>query len=126
MIAFNSSDVKVFVALPLLTMSAKLIDFFDFGCEIVESRTRSSPAGTPIAAAAASVRAIRPAAPALLYWFEARKKDGVVTFTPHVIDDDSGVGTQFFVGDVNGDKLPDVVISNKKGTFQFEQVRQKK
>src|SRR2546430_17332273 len=47
-------------------MSAKLIDFFDFGCEIVESRTTSSPAGTPIEAAAASVNAMRPAAPARL------------------------------------------------------------
>jgi hypothetical protein len=64
--------------------------------------------------------------PAMLYWFEARKKDGVTTFVPHVIDDDSGVGTQFVVADVNGDKLPDVVTSNKKGTFLFEQVRAKK
>jgi hypothetical protein len=62
--------------------------------------------------------------PAMLFWFEAKKgSDGVVTFTPHAIDDDSGVGTQFVVLDVNGDKLPDVVVSNKKGTFVFEQVR---
>ena len=60
------SWVKRKVALPLLTMSAKLIDFFDFACEIAESRTTSSPAGTPIEAAAASVNAIRPAAPARL------------------------------------------------------------
>src|SRR3954447_12849354 len=66
LIAFSSSGVKVLVALPLLTISAKLIDFFDFGCEIVESRTTSSLAGTPIDAAAASVNAIRPAAPARL------------------------------------------------------------
>jgi hypothetical protein len=62
--------------------------------------------------------------PAMLYWFEARKGgDGLTTFLPHVIDDDSGIGTQFVVADVNGDKLPDVVVSNKKGTFVFEQVR---
>ena len=66
LIAFNSSGVKVLVALPLLTMSAKLIDFFDLECEIVESRTTSSLAGTPIEAAAASVNAMRPAAPARL------------------------------------------------------------
>lgn len=62
--------------------------------------------------------------PAILYWFEAKKsKDGIISFTPHKIDDDSGVGTQFWVGDFNGDKLPDVVISNKKGVYVFEQVR---
>src|SRR3954449_8385553 len=67
--ALSSSGVKVLVILPLLTISAKLIDFFDFGCETTESLTTSSPlddAGTPIAAAAASVNAIRPAAPARL------------------------------------------------------------
>ncbi len=70
---------------------------------------------------------VDPAAPAMLYWFEAKKdKDGMTTFTPRVIDDDSGVGTQFAVADVNGDKLLDVVISNKKGTYLFEQVRGKK
>src|SRR5664279_1990851 len=31
LIAFSSSGVKVLVILPLLTISAKLIDFFDFG-----------------------------------------------------------------------------------------------
>ncbi len=62
-----------------------------------------------------------------LYWFEAKKdKDGIITFKPHVIDDDSGVGTQFAVADMNGDKLLDVIVSNKKGTFLFEQVRAKK
>ena len=66
LIALSSSGVKVLVILPLLTMSAKLIDFFDFGCETVELRTTSSPAGTPIEALAASVNAIRPAAPARL------------------------------------------------------------
>jgi hypothetical protein len=62
--------------------------------------------------------------PAMLYWFEAKKGgDGVVRFVPHAIDDDSGVGTQFVVADVNGDKLPDVVVANKKGVFVFEQAR---
>jgi hypothetical protein len=61
---------------------------------------------------------------AMLYWFEARRGgDGLVRFTPHVIDNDSGIGTQFVVADVNGDKVPDVVVSNKKGTFVFEQIR---
>src|SRR3984885_2732570 len=66
LIALSSSGVKVLVALPLLTTSANVIDFFDLACEITESLTVSSLAGTPIAAAAASVNAMRPAAPARL------------------------------------------------------------
>ena len=42
---------------------------------------------------------------------------------PRVIDTDSGIGTQFAVTDANGDGLLDVAVSNKKGTFLFEQVR---
>jgi hypothetical protein len=62
--------------------------------------------------------------PAMLYWFKASKsKDGVVKFTPTIIDTDSGIGTQFAVEDINGDKLPDVIVSNKKGVFVFIQVR---
>jgi hypothetical protein len=67
-----------------------------------------------------------PGLPAVLYWFEAKKgKDGIIQFVPHQIDDDSGIGTQFWVGDFNGDKLPDIVTANKKGVFLFEQVRKK-
>jgi hypothetical protein len=65
--------------------------------------------------------------PAMIYWFQAKKgKDGLTTFTPRAIDTDSGIGTQFVVADVNGDKLPDVVVSNKKGTHLLEQVRTRK
>jgi FG-GAP-like repeat len=62
--------------------------------------------------------------PAVLYWFEAKRdKDGIIKFTPHLIDSDSGIGTQFVVDDFNGDKLPDIIVANKKGVFIFEQVR---
>jgi hypothetical protein len=51
-----------------------------------------------------------------IYWLRAEKgSDGIVRFTPQVIDSDSGIGTQFVVQDINGDKLLDVVSSNKKG-----------
>jgi FG-GAP-like repeat len=67
---------------------------------------------------------VDPNDPAVLYWFEAkRSKDGMTTFLPHQIDNDSGIGTQFVVDDINGDKLPDIVVANKKGVFVFEQIR---
>jgi hypothetical protein len=63
--------------------------------------------------------------PAMIYWFEAsRDKNKMTRFTPRVVDTDSGIGTQFWVGDFNGDGFPDIVTSNKKGTFLFEQVRE--
>ena len=63
-----------------------------------------------------------PNAPAVLYWFKlVRNADKSVDFIPHLIDGNSGVGTQVVVGDVNGDGLPDVIVSNKKGTFVFLQ-----
>ncbi len=55
--------------------------------------------------------------PAVLYWFKTVRDKGGVRFIPYLIDDDSGVGTQVTVGDLNGDKLPDVVVGSKKGVF---------
>jgi hypothetical protein len=60
--------------------------------------------------------------PAVLYWFEGqRQEDGSTQFIPHLIDDSSGIGTQFTVADLNGDGLLDIITSNKKGVFVFEQ-----
>ena len=62
--------------------------------------------------------------PGVVCWFRASKdKNGFTTFTPEMIDDDSGIGTQFEVADINGDGLLDVIVSNKRGVFIFEQVR---
>jgi hypothetical protein len=61
-----------------------------------------------------------PNAPAVLYWFKTvRHADKTVDFVPYLIDNDSGVGTQVLAADVNGDKLPDVIVGNKKGVFVF-------
>jgi hypothetical protein len=76
--------------------------------------------------------------PSALYWFEYRPGGAAAsgvsaasgagaasepTWIPHLIDDNSGVGLQVLVQDMNGDGLPDIVVANKKGVFFFEQRR---
>ena len=61
--------------------------------------------------------------PALAMWFELQRPDGIPVWKNHQIDDNSGVGTQFEVADINRDGLLDVITSNKKGTFVLEQLR---
>src|SRR5262245_47516114 len=57
-------------------------------------------------------------------WFKATKNaDKFTSFFPYLIDDDSGVGTQFAVADINGDGLPDIISSNKKGVRVIVQER---
>ncbi|NCO40728.1 MAG: cysteine protease [Armatimonadetes bacterium CG_4_10_14_3_um_filter_66_18] len=61
---------------------------------------------------------VEAAAPAVVYWFELRRDPAKgVEFVPHLIDDNSGVGTQVAAADLNGDGTPDVIVGNKKGTF---------
>ena len=56
--------------------------------------------------------------PATVYWLKAKKAgDGTISFTPYEIDNDSGIGTQFTVADINGDGKLDIITSNKKGTY---------
>jgi putative membrane-bound dehydrogenase-like protein len=74
--------------------------------------------------------------PAVLNWYEFKQEqveekqaDGksitktVPKWTKHAIDDNSGVGTQFDMADIDGDGLLDIAISNKKGSFVFLQRR---
>lgn len=57
---------------------------------------------------------------AVLYWFKlTRLGNGEVEFVPHLIDSDSGIGTQVVAGNISNKKYPDIVVGNKKGTFVF-------
>jgi hypothetical protein len=60
----------------------------------------------------------------LMWWETQRTENGNAVLVPHVIDTDSGVGTQFAVGDLNKDGVPDIVIGNKKGAFVFLSVKE--
>lgn len=62
---------------------------------------------------------VEPGAPAVLYWFELRRRPGGAEYVPHLIDNNSGVGTQVTAGDLNGDGAVDIVVGNKKGAFVF-------
>jgi hypothetical protein len=56
--------------------------------------------------------------PVRMYWYEVvREKGKAPKITPHQITVGlgTGVGTQFEIHDMNGDKKPDIVLSNKKG-----------
>ncbi len=58
----------------------------------------------------------------VLYWFEF-KPGKEPQWVPHLIDDDSGVGTQVLTEDITKDKLTDIIVANKKGVFVFEQIK---
>lgn len=60
--------------------------------------------------------------PSVLYWYEFVPGKNP-QWIPHLVDDDSGIGNNFQVQDINDDKLTDIIISNKKGVFFFEQLR---
>ena len=67
---------------------------------------------------------VDPNAAPVLYWFEIKpQKNAPPRFIGHPLDDASGVGTQFVTEDINGDRRPDIVVSNKRGVFVFEQTR---
>ena len=56
----------------------------------------------------------------VLYWFQLRRnEDKSVDYVPHLIDTQSGVGTEVKAVDYNHDGLLDIVVGNKKGVFVF-------
>lgn len=73
-----------------------------------------------------------PNAEPVVYWFQLVRRPGVagqpadaVDWVPHLIHGASGVGVEVKAVDVNGDKLPDIVVGNKRGTFVSTQSRRK-
>jgi len=66
---------------------------------------------------------VEPNDPAMLYWWQlTRGPNKMAHFIPHLVDDNSGVGTQVVAGHISGNKKRgDIVVGNKKGTFVFLQ-----
>jgi len=71
---------------------------------------------------------------AVVYWFKLARTPpspptkggaGGVDWIPHQIDGVSGIGRQLSIVDVNGDKLPDVVVGGMVGSHVLVQTRQK-
>lgn len=54
---------------------------------------------------------------AVVYWFKLVRGPEGAEFVPHLADDNSGIGRQISIGDVNGDQLPDIVTANMKGAY---------
>jgi hypothetical protein len=60
--------------------------------------------------------------PAVLVMYRLTRNAGQISWTRTDIDDDSGVGSQFEVADVDGNGALDIVVSNKKGLHFFQRV----
>jgi hypothetical protein len=64
---------------------------------------------------------IEPDGAPVVYWFELTRDENGVRYTPHLIDDASGVGVQIATADLNGDGRLDVLTASKLGVFAFVQ-----
>lgn len=52
---------------------------------------------------------------AVVYWFRLVRNQEGVHFVPYKADDESGIGRQVSVADVNADGLPDIIVGGMKG-----------
>lgn len=67
---------------------------------------------------------------AVVYWFKLERTKNGVEWIPHKLDGEAGIGRQISVVDVNGDKLPDIVVGGMVGahvlTHKVENVSKEK
>lgn len=63
--------------------------------------------------------------PAVLAWYESKPSKNP-SWTKHEIDNSSGAGLNLVAADITNDGLIDIIISNKKGVFVFENKMKKK
>ncbi|WP_026210615.1 FG-GAP repeat domain-containing protein [Flexithrix dorotheae] len=61
-----------------------------------------------------------PDEPAVVYWFKLTYKAGNPHFIPYLMDDDSGVGVDFSITDLDNNNYPDIITCNKNGVFVFK------
>eukprot|EP00913_Durusdinium_trenchii_P013350 g12531.t1 len=52
---------------------------------------------------------------AVVYWFKLVRTKKGIDWLPFRATDETGIGRQLIVGDVNGDALPDIVVGGMKG-----------
>lgn len=52
---------------------------------------------------------------AVVYWFGLQRTPEGINWVPHLADNQAGIGRQVIVSDLNGDKVPDIVVGGMKG-----------
>lgn len=57
--------------------------------------------------------------PAVIYWYEVKRggTSGSAEFIPHLIHENSGVGTQVTIVEMDGKAPMEIVVGSKKGAF---------
>jgi hypothetical protein len=59
----------------------------------------------------------------VIYWFQLKRAaDGTASYTPHLIDNKSGIGVSIATADLNGDGFMDAMAGGKYGAYVHLQV----